>query len=84
MPSFPLQEPIEKFPLECVFDPVAVRDRNGMFNNLILFTVTEDPKARSSPREMHVFQVVGKEVCTALHINLTLFGIITFCCTSSD
>ena len=43
-------------------DPVAVSDKKGMFNNIILFTVLEDITQKSSAREMHIFEVVGKKV----------------------
>lgn len=60
-----LQELMEQFPLECINDPVAVRDKNGVFNNIVLFTVVEDPKKRQSPSEMHIFRVVDRSVSTS-------------------
>lgn len=53
---------MEEFPLNCIRDPVAVRDKNGMFNNITLFTVVEDPKNKHSPSEMHIFQVISRSV----------------------
>jgi len=51
---------MEEFPLECVRDPVAVRDKTGMFNNITLFTVVDDARNKQSPSEMHIFQVIGR------------------------
>ena len=53
---------MEEFPLECVRDPVAVRDKTGMFNNITLFTVVDDARNKQSPSEMHIFQVIGRSV----------------------
>ena len=53
---------MEEFPLDCVRDPVAVRDKTGMFNNITLFTVVDDPRNKHSPSEMHIFQVISRSV----------------------
>ncbi|XP_067938295.1 epidermal growth factor receptor kinase substrate 8-like isoform X2 [Watersipora subatra] len=52
---------MELFPLECVREPVAVKDKTGMFNNIALFTVVDEPKNKHSLSDMHIFQVVGRE-----------------------
>ena len=59
------QEEMEKFSLALVHEPTAVTnsDRGDIYNNIVLFTVMEDPHRRA-PREMHIFQCVGKMVRT--------------------
>lgn len=64
-PIFFFQELMEEFPLSCVRDPVAVRDKNGMFNNITLFTVVDDPKQKHSPSDMHIFQIIDRSVSIA-------------------
>jgi epidermal growth factor receptor kinase substrate 8 len=51
-------EELERFPIQLVQDPTAVfkNDRREIYNNLILFTVIDDPKKRSSQADMHIFQ----------------------------
>uniref|UniRef100_A0A0B7BBK8 SH3 domain-containing protein n=1 Tax=Arion vulgaris TaxID=1028688 RepID=A0A0B7BBK8_9EUPU len=51
-------EELEKFPIQLIQDPTAVfkNDRREIYNNLILFTVIDDPKKRSSQADMHIFQ----------------------------
>ncbi|XP_064635199.1 epidermal growth factor receptor kinase substrate 8-like isoform X3 [Lineus longissimus] len=53
---------IERFPLSLVVDPTAMynRDRKEVYNNLLLFTVLEDQKKRSTTlTEMHIFQIIS-------------------------
>lgn len=56
---------MELFPLSCIRDPVAGKDKNGMFNNIVLFTVVDEPKNKHSASDMHIFQVVGRSVSGA-------------------
>uniref|UniRef100_A0A0B7BDQ4 SH3 domain-containing protein n=1 Tax=Arion vulgaris TaxID=1028688 RepID=A0A0B7BDQ4_9EUPU len=51
-------EELEKFPVQLVQDPTAIfkNDRREIYNNLILFTIVDDPKKRSSHADMHIFQ----------------------------
>lgn len=65
---------MERFPLHLVTDPTAVtnRDRRDVYNNILLFTVLEDPHSKSAT-EMHIFQSVGRPVSFwtyALFLNL--------------
>lgn len=56
---FPIfQEELERFPIQLVQDPTAIfkNDRREIYNNLILFTIIDDPKKRSSQADMHIFQ----------------------------
>lgn len=61
-------EEMEHFPLSLVSDPTCAtavdRRVNGcdVLDNLVLFTVLEDPVKKSSPPEMHVFQCVNRLV----------------------
>lgn len=50
----------EKFPLELVEMPAAFSSdpRVDAYNNLLLFTIPEDPKKKYAPSEMHIFQVL--------------------------
>ncbi|BFZ16179.1 hypothetical protein BsWGS_19218 [Bradybaena similaris] len=51
-------EELEKFPIQLVQDPTAIfkNDRREIYNNLILFTIIDDPKKRSPQADMHIFQ----------------------------
>ncbi|KAH9491472.1 hypothetical protein Btru_044926 [Bulinus truncatus] len=51
-------EELERFPIQLVQDPTAIfkNDRREIYNNLILFTIVDDPKRRSSQADMHIFQ----------------------------
>ncbi|XP_059170849.1 epidermal growth factor receptor kinase substrate 8-like isoform X3 [Physella acuta] len=51
-------EELERFPIQLVQDPTAIfkNDRREIYNNLILFTIVDDPKKRSSQADMHIFQ----------------------------
>ncbi|XP_012939830.1 epidermal growth factor receptor kinase substrate 8 [Aplysia californica] len=51
-------EELERFPVQLVQDPTAIfkNDRREIYNNLILFTIVDDPKKRSSQADMHIFQ----------------------------
>jgi len=70
-------EDMERFPLSLVSEPTCAtaidRRVNGcdVFDNLVLFTVLEDPVKKTSPPEMHVFQcinhLVSATVLYALH-----------------
>ncbi|XP_050408948.1 uncharacterized protein LOC126823921 isoform X2 [Patella vulgata] len=52
-------EQLEKFPIQSVHSPTAIfnKDRREIYNNLVLFTVGEDPKKRTQA-DMHIFQSV--------------------------
>lgn len=52
---------LERFPLSQVHEPTAVlkNDRRETYNNLILFTVIDDPRRKNSPSDMHIFQSVN-------------------------
>lgn len=51
---------VEAFPLELVCEPTSVvseEKKDAAYNNIILFTVLEDGRRKSSPpTEMHIFQ----------------------------
>ncbi|CAG5116293.1 unnamed protein product, partial [Candidula unifasciata] len=51
-------EELEKFPIQLVQDPTAIfkNDHREIYNNLILFTIVDDPKKRSPQADMHIFQ----------------------------
>lgn len=55
---------VELFPLDLVHDPTSVisDDKKDIYNNILLFTVLEDPRKKLSssntPSEMHIFQCV--------------------------
>jgi len=61
-------EEMEHFPLSLVSEPTCATavDRRvsgcDVLDNLILFTVLEDPVKKASPPEMHVFQCVNRLV----------------------
>lgn len=64
MHLFPFQDELERFPLSHVHEPTAVlkNDRRETYNNLVLFTVLDDPKRKNSPSDMHIFQSVNAPV----------------------
>jgi len=54
---------VELFPFSLVHDPTSVisDDKKDVYNNILLFTILEDAKKKSSssaPSEMHIFQCV--------------------------
>lgn len=54
-------EDMERFPVSAVSQPTAVTndDRRDVYNNIVLFTVTEE--SRKGPQsEMHLFQCIGR------------------------
>jgi len=53
---------MENFPVSGIKDPVAVTDKSGMFNNIALFTVIDDPRDKQSSSEMHIFQIIERPV----------------------
>ena len=58
---------MERFSLTLVADPTAVTNRRSQdraYNNIVLFTVTED-MYRRNPTEMHLFQSVTVPVSQA-------------------
>ena len=65
---------MELFPLASIRDPVAVTDKNGMFNNIALFTVVDDPKSKHSPSDMHIFQVIDQSVMVIIIVIRTLIA----------
>ena len=64
-----MQEEIERFPIQLIHEPTAIfkNDKREIYNNLILFTVIEDPKRKNSQADMHIFQSVKCRVSTAYH-----------------
>ena len=54
---------MERFSLDLVSDPTAVSnsDRGSVYNNILTFTVVDDPH-RNSSSEMHLFQIVHRAV----------------------
>jgi len=48
-----------------VHEPTAVlkNDRNETYNNLLLFTIIDDPRRKNSPSDMHIFQSINTPVC---------------------
>lgn len=75
-------EDMEHFPLSLVSNPTCAtavdRRVNGcdVLDNLVLFTVLEDPVKKMSPPEMHVFQcvnsLVSDTVCTFVCYKFTM------------
>jgi len=65
-------EDMEQFPLSLVSEPTCAtavdRRVNGcdVLDNLVLFTVLEDPVKKTSPPEMHVFQCVNRLVSAVI------------------
>ena len=59
-----LQDELEKFPLDLVYEPTAIfkDDKREIYNNLILFSVLEDSRKRNGPSDMHIFQSVVNPV----------------------
>jgi len=61
-------EEMENFPLALISDPTSVTathrrsSGNQTLDNIVLFTVLEDPVTKSSPPEMHVFQCISQSV----------------------
>jgi len=61
-------EDMELFPLSLISEPTCAtavdRRVNGcdVLDNLVLFTVLEDPVKKTSPPEMHIFQCVNRLV----------------------
>lgn len=51
---------LERFPLAQVFEPTAVlkNDRRETYNNLVMFTIIEDPRRKNGPSDMHIFQSI--------------------------
>ena len=72
------QEEMERFPLSLVTDPTAVTndDRRDVYNNVVLFTVVEDPHRRA-PSEMHIFQSISNPV--SLSSNYYYFFLVSHC-----
>ena len=68
-------EEMEHFPLSLVSEPTCAtavdRRVNGcdVLDNLVLFTVLEDPVRKTSPPEMHVFQCVSRLVSVRMCYN---------------
>jgi epidermal growth factor receptor kinase substrate 8 len=62
--EFSKQE-IETVQLSLIHEPtsVIIDDKKNLYNNLLLFTVLQDPKIRNSPTEMHIFHCVKTHVC---------------------
>jgi len=67
-------EEMEHFPLSLVSQPTCAtavdRRVNGceVLDNLVLFTVLEDPVKKTSPPEIHVFQCVSRPVSDTAHV----------------
>lgn len=62
-------------PLNLVHEPTSVinEDKKDIYNNILLFTVLEDPKKKSSSQsEMHIFQCLKNHVSQLRTINLFL------------
>ncbi len=54
-------------PLSLIHEPTSVinDDKKDIYNNILLFTVLEDPKKRNSLQsEMHIFQCLKNHVNT--------------------
>lgn len=56
---------VEIFPMDLVRDPTSVvsDDKKDIYNNILLFTVLEDPRRNggptaTTPTEMHIFQCI--------------------------
>jgi Phosphotyrosine-binding domain len=65
-------EEMEHFPMSIVSEPTSAMatDRraavgNEPLDNIVLFTVLEDPVNRASPPEMHIFQCLTRSVSDA-------------------
>ena len=71
------KDELERFPLAQVHEPTAVlkNDRRETYNNLILFTVIDDPRRKNSPSDMHIFQSVNAPVSRNTKINFAYWVI---------
>jgi len=71
-------EEMEHFPLSLISDPTCAMavDRRvsgcDVLDNLVLFTVLEDPVKKTSPPEMHVFQCVDRLVSDNTHHHIII------------
>ena len=70
---------MECFPLSLIKDPAAVtnQDRRDIYNNILLFTVLEDPKKRSDQSEMHLFQCLSRPVSRLINIFIAIIMSIS-------
>ena len=64
---FIFQQEVELFPLDLLHEPTSVvsDDKKDIYNNILLFTVLEDPRKKlitGTPSEMHIFQCVRTHV----------------------
>lgn len=59
-----MQDELERFSLDLVYEPTAIfkDDKREIYTNLILFTVLDDPRKRSGPSDMHIFQSIANPV----------------------
>jgi epidermal growth factor receptor kinase substrate 8 len=55
------QDELERFPIAQVHEPTAIfkNDKREIYNNLVLFTILDDPRKRNSQTDMHIFQSVA-------------------------
>jgi Phosphotyrosine-binding domain len=67
--DFRTGEEMEHFPLALISEPTSAMAANRRsaishepLDNIVLFTVLEDPISKSSPPEMHVFQCISQSV----------------------
>ncbi|KAL5006255.1 hypothetical protein ScPMuIL_015061 [Solemya velum] len=53
-------EELERFPVDMVHEPTAIlkNDRREIYNNLVLFSIMDDPRKRGSA-DMHIFQSIS-------------------------
>ena len=68
---FFFQDELERFALSCVHEPTAVlkNDKRETYNNLVLFTIIDDPRRKNGPSDMHIFQSVNAPVSVMFMLN---------------
>lgn len=69
------QEELERFPVDVLHEPTAIlkNDRREIYNNLVLFSIMDDPGKRNS--DMHIFQSITSPV-SSRHFNKLCTSVV--------
>ncbi|KAK3603216.1 hypothetical protein CHS0354_036146 [Potamilus streckersoni] len=67
---------VERFPVHSVLEPTAIirNDRREVYNNLVLFTVCDDPGRKNVSSDMHIFQSVRTPAQQVVEMMLRIKG----------
>ncbi|KAL3842127.1 hypothetical protein ACJMK2_020176 [Sinanodonta woodiana] len=67
---------VERFPVHNILEPTAIirNDRREVYNNLILFTVCDDPGRKNVSSDMHIFQSVRTPAQQVVEMMLRIKG----------